>query len=88
MHPYAAFATWFLIAFINGYIAKRKNRSVILWSFLGLFIGILGWLILWRVKPKGSEKSTSSLSQYLESALQMPSPESKDEKAEISSDNL
>ncbi len=88
MHPYTAFITLFLLACLNGWVAKRKNRSYTAWFFLGIPLGLMGLMILWMLKPKKVEKPTNLLLRYLGSALQKPSLGSRDERAEISSDNL
>jgi hypothetical protein len=52
LNPLVALISAVLFAFLCGWIAKTKGRSVALWAVLGIFFGLISLIIIALLKKK------------------------------------
>ncbi len=50
IHP-LLIVLWVCFGILSSKIARKKNRNIFYWFFLGLFFGLLGLIIIYFLKP-------------------------------------
>ena len=74
LNPLVPLISAVLFAFLCGWVAKTKGRSVPLWAILGVFFGLISLIIIALLKKKQPTMMTNTMSPPPPPSFNPPPP--------------
>lgn len=69
---YLIITTWLIMGAITAYLAKKRDRNPIAWFFIGVFLGILGVVILLFLPQKQGETTVKPAPASIQASTYHP----------------